>query len=89
MSKIVTVPLLASVSVEIEDESLSKEEMIDLAIRAANYSTIKVDNKSVQEDLGEEIYVDDFIEYSAYEKICQGNFFLGHISDTTIEDGWD
>ena len=89
MSKIVTVPLLAAVSVEIEDDSLPKEELIDLAVRAACFATIKIDNKDVEEELGEGIYVDDYIEYEAHEKICEGNFYYGHISEASIEDGWD
>lgn len=88
MSKLVTVPVLVSVSVEIEDESLPRQELVDLAIAASQNVELKVNNEDVQKELGEGIYVDDFFEVQSYEKICEGNFYLGHISEVRIEDGW-
>lgn len=88
MSKLVTVPVLVSVQVEIEDESLTKEDLIEKALQATQHVSVKVDNEDVQKELGEGIYVDDFFDVQSYEKICEGNFYLGHISEVRIENGW-
>lgn len=86
MSKLVTVPVLVAVQVEFEDESLTNEELIEKALQATQHVSVKVDNKDVVEDLGESVYVDEFFEVQSYEKICEGNFYYGHISEISIEE---
>jgi len=88
MSKLVTVPFLAAITVEIEDDSLSKDELIEKALEAANYATVKIDNSEIEESMGDGIYVDDFIEAQSYKNIQQGNFYFGYISSASIEEGW-
>lgn len=88
MSKLVTVPFLAAIVVEIDDEGLSKEELIQKALEAANFASIKVDNREIEESMGNGIYVDNYVESSSYERIQQGNYYFGHINGVSIEDGW-
>lgn len=87
MPRYIDVPVLARVAVYVEDDSLSEKEAIEKAIRAANCIRMTVDDKDIDEEVGDGCYVDDYIEYEAYEQICQGNFYYGHISEVNVSEG--
>ena len=85
MGKRVDVPVLVSVSVDIEDDTLTREDLINKAIDAAHTLIIKVNDSDVEVTCGDGVSL--FVEgYEAYEKICEGNYYYGHISEISIED---
>lgn len=87
MPRYIDVPVLARVTVHIEDDNLSEEEAINKALIAANCIRMTVVDSEIDEECGDGVYVEDYMEYEAYKRIVEGNFYYGHISEVSVSEG--